>query len=405
MKKTIQIIVNCLITIIIFIVVLSSLCRLVERKDSDIKYKDFFSQKEDFDILFLGSSHTIYGIYPMELWDDYGLISYNMGGHGNRIPTDYIVLKEALKYTTPELVVIDCFNITSNRMYSDSIEQVHLSLDAFPLSFQKAQGIHELINDSSLESEFLWDFVTYHNRWDSLTQNDFKPELSVTKGAEMGVYVAVPNKITLISPSQKMEQDTNGIIYLEKIITLCQENDIDVLLTYLPFPSTEEDQKEANRVSDIASKYHIPYINFLQIDGIVNYNTDCLDEGSHLNPSGGKKVTDYIGNYIMKNYTINNHTSDSEYSYWNDDEQDYIKYKISLLENTKSLTSYLMLLYDNDFTYRIEINPSSDILQDPQIQELLHNLNDNYILTEMDSDINISITVLWNNQTATSFTA
>lgn len=398
MKKKCKIIFSCIMTFLLFIICLCALSSLVERKDSRNKYMDFFTEKENFDVLFLGSSHVINGIYPMELWNDYGIVSYNMGGHGNRMPTNYIVLKEALNYTTPKLVVIDCFHVKSDRMYSDSIEQVHLSLDAFPLTLQKIQGIHELINDPSLEAEFLWDFVTYHNRWDSLTKDDFSPIPSVEKGAEMRAGVATPNEVIRISPDEKLKEDTNGIIYLRKIIELCQKNDIDVLLTYLPFPSLPEDQAEANRLFDIAEEYDVQYLNFLTMENIVNYDTDCLDEGSHLNVSGGNKMTDYIGQYISDQYNIPDHRSDSSYDHWNTDYQEYTEYKLSLLRKENSLYSYLMFLSDDQFTFHMNVNTSSDVLNDTRIQHLLHSLNNRYSLSPMDEDISVFIEVLYHDQ-------
>jgi hypothetical protein len=61
----------------------------MERKASDFKYANFFEQDEDFDVLFFGTSHVINGIFPMELWNEYGIVSYNFGGHGNEIATSY----------------------------------------------------------------------------------------------------------------------------------------------------------------------------------------------------------------------------------------------------------------------------------------------------------------------------
>lgn len=398
MKRKFKILISCIMTLIFLIIFMSVVTNLVKRKDSYSKYEDFFEETENFDVLFLGSSHMINGIYPMELWNDYGIVSYNMGGHGNRMPTNYVVLKEALNYTTPKLVVIDCFHVKSDRMYSDSIEQVHLSLDAFPLTFQKLQGIHELIDDRTLEAEFIWNFVTYHNRWDSLTSDDFSPTPSVEKGSEIKVNVAVPNEIISVPAETKLEEDTKGITYLRKTIELCQNNNIDVLLLYLPFPSTQEDQAEANRVNDIAQEYDVPYINFLKIDDIVNYNIDCLDEGSHLNASGGKKVSEYVGEYLIQNCAIPDQRSNPQYSDWNNDFQEYMDFKISLLEKETSLKNYLMLLRDNDLTYQIAINSSSDLLADTTIQELLHNLDGKYAITAMNSEISLSVEVLFQNK-------
>lgn len=393
MKQTTRHICSSIIVIALIAVCLTAISNLVERKDSKIKYRDFFRQSKTLDVLFLGSSHAIDSIYPMELWHDYGIASYNMGGHGNRMPTNYVVLREALNYSSPKLVVIDCFNISSDRMYSDSIEQAHLSLDAFPLTYGKVQGIHELIQDRNLEKEFLWDFVTYHNRWDSLTRNDFVPDYSVEKGAEMNVNVAAPNAVSPLSPNIKFEENTNGTAYLEKIIELCQENRIEVLLTYLPFPSSASDQAEANRVNDIAQKYDVKYINFLELDDVVNYETDCLDEASHLNPSGGRKITDYLGTYIQNNYEIEFRTCD-----WSSDYAKYTAYKLSLLQGENNLRNYLMLLYDKNLSYDIKINATCEVMDDPLIQKLLYNLNSEYTITSMDSNIDFSIDVFSENK-------
>lgn len=398
MKEYFKMLASSMVVLILCVVILNFLGNLVERKESRIKYRDFFEQNEDFDILFLGSSHMISGVYPMELWDDYGIVSYNLGGHGSRIPTSYIVLKQALDYTTPQLVVVDCCNVKSDRMYSDSIEQAHLSLDAFPLTWHKVRDIHELIGDRKLESEFLWNFVIYHNRWDSLTLQDLEPEISVEKGAESRIGVAVPNEFPIVSQDNKMEEDTVGIAYLRKTIELCQENDIDVLLTFIPFPADKDNQRDANRIYDIAEEYGVNYINFLADVDVVDYEVDCLDEASHLNPSGGKKVTEYIGKYISEHYDIPDRRSFTEYSFWEDDYQNYLDYKISLLKNQNSLACYLMLLYDNDLACQIAVDEDSNIIMDEQIQRLIDNTGAEYILSDLEEDIDISIRVFYNNE-------
>ena len=56
----------------IMVVLLLMMClypcrRILERKSSRFKYDPFFSRAKDIDVLFMGSSHVINGIYPMEL--------------------------------------------------------------------------------------------------------------------------------------------------------------------------------------------------------------------------------------------------------------------------------------------------------------------------------------------------
>ena len=65
----------CLLTLVLLVCLLTVLTNLTERKDSDEKYAGFFSEEENFDVLFFGTSHVINGVYPMELWNDYGIVS------------------------------------------------------------------------------------------------------------------------------------------------------------------------------------------------------------------------------------------------------------------------------------------------------------------------------------------
>ena len=92
---------------VLLIAVVGATQSLFERKYSYTKYYDFYQQKQDFDVLFLGTSHVLNAVYPMDLWRDYGIVSYNMANHSENICTNYWQLRNALQYTKPKVVVID----------------------------------------------------------------------------------------------------------------------------------------------------------------------------------------------------------------------------------------------------------------------------------------------------------
>ena len=354
---------------------LAVLTRLTERKTSTEKYHDFFAEKNDFDVLFLGTSHVTNGIYPMELWNDYGIVSYNMGGHGNYLPTTYWVLMNALDYTTPKLVVLDCEFLSATSGIRD-VAFNHISFDAFPLSLTKIKGVFDLQYnemfsprvdygdtpeaDNMTVLDFLWDFDVYHARWDELTEDDFKPVCSVEKGAEYRIGVAEPDQFGYLDV--RLEEETSGTVYLRKIIEECQSRGIDILLTFLPFPANYTEHMEANTMVDIANKYGIAGLNFLDMTQdwngsgcIVDYYTDCYDSFSHLNPSGARKVTDYLGEYIINNYNIPDRRGDAAYSDWFEDYDKYNSMKEDALKEETDSENYLMLLSDKNYDTEIEL--------------------------------------------------
>ena len=370
-------IVSCLIVVCLTAAMLAGLTNLTESKSSLEKYTQFFDQKADFDVLFMGSSKVINAILPMELWNDYGIVSYNMGGHANTIPTSYWVLRNALDYTTPKCVVFDCMGTAMTMRISNHFDYSHLSFDAFPLSPTKIQAVFDLVDPEEWEypmiqrMELLWNFSIYHSRWTSLGREDFHPSFTHQKGAEPRINVSVPHEMASVSPDAKFSPDSLGIEYLIKAIELCQERDIEILLILVPYPGTEGDLMAANTVTDIAEKYGVEYINFFNMD-VVNYQTDMHDPDSHLNPSGARKITDYLGRILSQQYGIPNQRENADYQSWHDDAEKYHMEKIRQFEDTTSVWNYWMLLSDDDFSFLAKIS-EQDLQQDNTLADLLRN--------------------------------
>ena len=87
---------------------------VLRSKESDYKYGDFFNKADQIDVLFMGSSHVINAMNPAVLYGEYGITSYNMGGHGAVMQETYWELREALQYCTPKCVVVDTFLLQKN---------------------------------------------------------------------------------------------------------------------------------------------------------------------------------------------------------------------------------------------------------------------------------------------------
>ena len=55
----------------------------------------------------------------------------------------------------------------------------------------------------------------------------------------------------------------------------------------------------------------------------MNWKTDSLDKGDHLNLSGAEKVSLYLGKYIAKEYDLPDHRGKSRYRDWTDESANY----------------------------------------------------------------------------------
>ena len=366
---------------------------VMERKASRIKLKPFFDRAAEYDVLFVGDSHSLNGIFPMELWRDYGIAGYNLASIGNTLPVTYWSLINALDYAEPKMVVIGIKDVEKHYKLTGSSSDVHTAFDAYPLSLNKIRAIEDLMNDpyamddaGDLYKDLRWEYYftlgKYHARWNELTQADIAPSYNRQKGAEMAVNVAVPNDYDIIDENQCAEEGGWGFDYLRRMIETCQSRGIDVMLMHLPYPSTEEEQMAANAVYWIAEEYGIDYVDFVSIDQVVDYDTDCYDAFSHLNPSGARKVTDYIGRYIADYYDMPDRREDPAYAHWNTDYADYVQYKIGHLKNQSDLDDLLMLLHDDSFSVQMAVRSGAACYQDEQILRLMHNIAREHVYEE-----------------------
>ena len=386
MKKNLIRIFSILVFLCLLAGSLWKISDIVERKDSQYKYRSFYEQEQDFDVLFMGTSHVINAVFPMEMWDKYGIVSYNFGGHGNQMATSYWVMMNALQYTNPKLVVIDVLEIGRDYKVAEHEDQSRLSIDSMPFSKVKVEAVKDLFGDKSLigteredlynkRYEFLFDFAKYHSRWNELTQQDFDPSYSSPeKGAETRVRLEEPMDYYIVPQEVKLPADTVGALYLRKMIEECQSRGIEVLLTHVPYPAEDWHQMGGNTAYDIAEEYGVDYINFVAMDTVANYQTDCYDSHGHLNASGGKHVSDYLGKYIRENYDIPDRRADEQYAGWYQDYQKYYEMKRDMLHEEQDLYNALMLLQDDDFDAMVYVKDGAAVAGDEKLYALLENM-------------------------------
>ncbi len=345
---------------------------LLERKDSWERKSPFISEKANIDVLFLGTSHVMEGVYPMQLWRDYGISSYNLSEAQNTMAMAYWELQEALRYTEPSVVVLDLSRLRIAMKTPQQFSMVHKAFDGFPVSETKLRGGLDMLDDPTFYNKagkkgssrqnkaqrniltYLWTLPLYHSRWKELGKSDLAPSANIQKGADYDVGLAVPAENEKIPASRALSAEGPGPEYLRRIIAECRSRNIGILLTYLPSPTTETQQKEAHTGARIAEEEGVEYLNFLDMD-VVDFSTDLFDSTSHLNPSGARKVTDYLGTLLTEKYGVKDHRGEKEYARWDEEYLAYRAFRGEELRKVSDLFTYLMLLHDEEFDVLMEI--------------------------------------------------
>ena len=377
--NTLKRILSCLAALCLTAALLAGLTWLTQKKDSYAKHAEFFEQEADYDVFFVGSSRPMNGIFPMELWENRGIVSYNWAQAGHPPPAYYWVMRLALDYKQPKLMVIDCYGMHFDAKTTGVFGLMHISMDSFPLSLTKLRAVRDLMDDPSMSEAFnegerrsgfnlLWTFPAFHSRWSQLTGEDFRPQKNLTRGAIAngdlfsGAFVPDDSK-------QGMVFDTVGVQYLRRAIEECQSRGIRVLMTFLPLFADAEQQAAAVYAGQIAAEYGVDYLNFLDLD-VVNYGIDFADSAGHLNTAGARKVTAFLGDYIAEHYGIPDHRGETAYADWERDHLLYAEKKNADLRAQEELYHYLMLLERDAVDAALYTNDTG-LFRDPTVLELL----------------------------------
>ena len=279
-------ILSCLAALCLTLALLGGLTWLTQKKDSYAKHAEFFEQKADYDVFFIGSSRMMNGVFPMELWENYGIVSYNWAQAGHPPPAYYWVMRLAMDYKLPKLMVIDCYGMHFDAKTTAVFGLMHISMDSFPLSLNKIRAAYDMLDDPYIGEEYnegerrsafnlLWTFPVFHSRWSQLTEEDFRPKKNMTRGAiannELFWGEFVPDDSEMGKVTETVSMD-----YLRRAIEECQSRGIEVLLTYIPLFADAKQQAMADYAGKIAAEYGVDYINFFDLN-VANYHVDFAD--------------------------------------------------------------------------------------------------------------------------------
>ena len=300
--------------------------RGMRRDDSERKYDAFFAEKQDFDVLFLGTSRVLDGVSPMELWRDYGFTSYNMGNNSEPLGVTRWVLETAMAYHTPRVAVIDVFYVGHAVDEAWTYSFRHLFYDALPLSRAKIKAVCATQPEGE-RIEFLMPFSLYHGRWEEILSGqverlvDCEPYMM---GGEMRFDRMTRDDYAFTDDMS--EGELPGHQALREIAALCRAHGVEPVFVALPGHASEQEQMNMNSVQRVADELGVPFVNMLRM-GIVDNQTDCYDAMGHLNPDGASKATAFLGAWLKQQYDLPDRRGDSAYAHWDANLAKYEAYR------------------------------------------------------------------------------
>lgn len=261
-------------------------------------------RKNSIDALILGDSESMTSISPMEMWKNSGITSYVCGQSGQRISEAYYMLKHALDNQSPKIVLLETNMLFRYKNMPDSLRSS--------------------ISDTAM---YYLPLLQYHNIWKNLVDRQIPAGWQSYKGFAIRPGIAAYSKGSYMKKTKKEEEiPTLNRWYLDKIRKLCEKKGIPLLL-YTSASPINHNYKRYNALLRYAGRYGLSYLDFNQkIRELgIDWKTDTLDKGDHLNLSGAHKITAYMTTYLKENYQLDDHRGDDEFKSWDTLAEQYTK--------------------------------------------------------------------------------
>ena len=293
--------------------ILIPLSRLLARKslalpwNTTTKISGFYNEERDqFEVMFFGSSHAYAAFSPLELWEETGVKSYVFATQQQPLWATYTYIKEALKTQSPSLVVVECRMAFGDQEYYD--KGVNFSyMDDIPLSWNKAELALRSVPDTEGRLALLFNFMMYHDRWNDLHRQDFTFRRDEARDPYKGYVLLPPREETY--PRPEIEAVTGRVPLLEKnrhwleeIVRLCREEGVALWLVKTPSNLELEEKALLNTVEDFAAEKGVPFRDFNEDYAEMGLSEDMFHDEHHLDVFGASRFTRFFARALEERW-------------------------------------------------------------------------------------------------------
>ena len=279
-------------------------------------YNQFYGMERDsVEVLFLGASIAANAFVPQEIYNDYGITSYNLASEQQSVFLSYYWLKEALRYQKPKLVVLE-LEFMNNYHPECAINTweslTRKCIDPMRWSVNKAKAVHKICKLDKEQSELSYYLtnIRFHSRWSEVGPEDF--DLEAASKAPFKGYAPIvdmgPKEYEAFVPDARDDEmaEFPPLMqeYLDRIVSLCEAEGIELMLVNLP-GATMDDAIYNTHVA-YAREHGLYYVNLCLPEHVAGIGAVLPEENFvyHQNVWGAEKTSRYLGGLICEHYGV-----------------------------------------------------------------------------------------------------
>ena len=322
-----------IIGIISFIIILLGIIYIIGEKfeavantneafsDAKQRFDEFYSiEANSLDMVYIGSSHSYCTFDPEIIDQQLNTSSFQLGTPLQHPDSSYYVLQEVLKYQKPKVVVFeiywDMLDESFDIKQSDLLFKAWKSKDLQNKYIKEVFPINEKAKYYIKALRYQQDVYAYYNnrlkaKLSKLGLNNTNMKKDDNKTIPKDVYRSKGYVVShqVISKSEMEEDnqfnnydaknwtfDKNQKKYIDKIIELCNTNDIKLIFVTAPIANVSMEKIKNydyinNQIIEFANNNEIPYIDYNMINKEQSLlKIEHFRDDAHLNQTGSELV-------------------------------------------------------------------------------------------------------------------
>ncbi len=104
----------------------------------------FLDRAGEYDVLFLGDSIMNTGVFPMEMWEKYGIAATTSPVMATHAPHHVLGAAKCAGLCEAEAVVLDVQGVSKSYKLSGNSSDVHTAFDCYSISKTKIEALDDL---------------------------------------------------------------------------------------------------------------------------------------------------------------------------------------------------------------------------------------------------------------------
>lgn len=265
-------------------------------KGGSTRQFDDLVMKDRHDVLILGSSRAHHHYDAPFLRDTLGVDVYNAGFDGNGVVLADGVLEMVLNRYKPQLVLFDVEPDFDVNVYEKDNHHTRYIKNLKP--YYREGGVSEIIKDVSMDEwrKVQSGLIRYNTEILGMAVDNL-----IDRGMDRRGFQSLSGKMEKDpepKAPKKEELDPFKLAYVEKLIVLCQSNDVPLVLVGSP-KYGKTDSEALRPVKDIANKYEVPFLDYYADPSFMAHK-EWFKEPMHLNSEGARVFSKMIAQEISE---------------------------------------------------------------------------------------------------------